>query len=160
MSESAPGKTDQSPRWYTIKEAADYLGIGEPTIYRWMRDNKITFRKIGDSTRFVQADLDAVVQVFHSDREVEKVKAICPACHHDELVEGRVQSTGLLYFRPKKTKFWTLKDSNIETDARMCPRCGAIAWFGNTTKLKELQDEMQNAAAAKQPKEDATAGAE
>ena len=29
--------------WYSIKEAAEYLEIGEPTLYRWMRDRKITF---------------------------------------------------------------------------------------------------------------------
>ena len=46
-------------KWYSIREAAAYLEIGEPTLYRWMRENKITFRKVGDSTRFLQADLDA-----------------------------------------------------------------------------------------------------
>ncbi|MEW6306930.1 MAG: helix-turn-helix domain-containing protein [Verrucomicrobiota bacterium] len=142
MSDDKP----QGPRWYTIKEAAEYLNIGEPTIYRWMRDNKITFRKIGDSTRFLKEDLDAVVQVFHSDREVDKVQAVCPACHHDRLVEGRVQSTGLLYFRPKKTKFWTFKDTNIDTHAKMCPRCGAIVWFGDAPKLRSLHEELQEAA--------------
>ena len=55
--------------WYSIKEAAEYLEIGEPTLYRWMRDRKITFRKVGDSTRFLQEDLDAVVEVFHSERD-------------------------------------------------------------------------------------------
>ena len=54
------------PDWFTIKEAADYLQIGEPTLYRWMRDGKITFRKVGDSTRFLQEDLDAVVVVHQS----------------------------------------------------------------------------------------------
>ena len=58
------GKT--APGWFTIREAAEYLAIGEPTLYRWMRDGKITFRKIGDSTRFLKEDLDAFVQVFPS----------------------------------------------------------------------------------------------
>ena len=45
---------DQSTKkkWYSIGEAAEYLDVGEPTLYRWMRDGKITFRKVGDSTRF------------------------------------------------------------------------------------------------------------
>ena len=58
--ESAPKK------WFSIKEAAEYLDVGEPTLYRWMRENKITYRKVGDSTRFWQEDLDAVMEVFHS----------------------------------------------------------------------------------------------
>src|SRR5262245_32333444 len=41
-------------KWYSIREAAEYLDVGEPTIYRWMREGKITFRKVGDSTRFWQ----------------------------------------------------------------------------------------------------------
>ena len=72
--------------WYSIKEAAEYLEIGEPTLYRWMRDRKITFRKVGDSTRFLQEDLDAVVEVFHSERDAEQVKQVCPVCHGTELL--------------------------------------------------------------------------
>jgi excisionase family DNA binding protein len=128
-------------KWYSIKEAAEYLDIGEPTIYRWMRDGRITYRKVGDSTRFWQADLDAVMEVFHSDKELDHVKRTCPACHHDDLVLGGVQSTGASYFQPKKTKFWTFKTSSIDTEAYMCSRCGLIVWFGNVAKLNALRDE-------------------
>jgi excisionase family DNA binding protein len=130
-------------KWFSIREAAEYLDVGEPTLYRWMREGKITFRKVGDSTRFWQEDLDAVMQVFRSTGEVNKVRAVCPVCNHDQLVEGKVRGTGLVYFVPKKTKFWTLRDSFIETTARMCPRCGAIAWFGDTSKLTKLLDQSQ-----------------
>jgi excisionase family DNA binding protein len=135
-----------SPKWYSIKDAAEYLDIGEPTLYRWMRDGKITYRKVGDSTRFWKEDLDAVMEVHHSDREIDRVKATCPACHHDELVEGRLQSTGLNYFRPKKTKFWTLKLPDIGTEARMCPRCGFILLFGDHIKLGAVREEIALAA--------------
>lgn len=127
--------------WYSIKDAAEYLDIGEPTLYRWMREGKITYRKVGDSTRFWQEDLDAVMEVFHSEKNVDNVRRACPVCHHDELVEGRIQSTGATYFRPNKTRFWTLKDANIETSAFMCTRCGGISWFGDKTKLWELKEE-------------------
>ncbi len=125
-------------KWYSIREAAEYLGVAEPTIYRWMRDGEITFRKVGDSTRFWKADLDEVMEVHPSARGLDKIRTFCPSCHHDELIEGHVQSTGLLYFRPKHIKFWTLKDSNVGTTARMCTRCGAITWGGDTTKLAKL----------------------
>lgn len=126
-------------KWYSIREAADYLDVGEPTLYRWMREGKITYRKVGDSTRFWQEDLDSVMQVYHSAKDVEKAREVCPICRHDELVEGKVRGAGLVYFVPRKTKFWTLKDSFVETTAMMCLRCGAVAWFGDTAKLAELQ---------------------
>jgi len=127
------------PKWFSIKEAAEYLDVGEPTLYRWMRDNRITYRKVGDSTRFLQEDLDAVTEVHHSTKDAEKVKASCPLCRSEEWVEGYVQSTGLNYFRLKKTKFWTLKEGNVATQARMCGNCGVIYWFGDVAKMKALQ---------------------
>jgi hypothetical protein len=114
-----------------------------------MRDGKITYRKVGDSTRFWQEDLDAVMQVYHSARDLDKAREVCPVCRHDELLEGRVQSTGLNYFRPRQTKFWTLKAANIATTAKMCARCGAIVWFGDTAKLAALRASAETKEAAK-----------
>jgi excisionase family DNA binding protein len=125
-------------KWFSVKDAAEYLDVGEPTLYRWMKDGKITYRKVGETTRFLQEDLDGMVEVFHSAREVEKTREACPVCRSPELVEGLVQSTGLNYFRPAKAKFWTLTDSYIETKARMCGRCGAIIWYGDIGKLAKL----------------------
>jgi hypothetical protein len=50
-------------------------------------------------------------------------------------LEGKVRGAGLVYFVPKKTKFWTVKDSFVETTTRICTRCGGIAWFGAIGKL-------------------------
>lgn len=135
-------------RWYSIKEAAEYLDVGEPTLYRWMKDGKITFRKVGDSTRFWQEDLDTVMQVFYSAKDVEKAREVCPLCRHDELIEGKMQSTGLNYFRAKQTKFWTLKPE-IATTAKMCARCGFIIWYGDVARLASLRKK----ALAKAPKD-------
>jgi excisionase family DNA binding protein len=125
-------------RWYSIQEAAAYLEVTEPTLYRWMREKKITFRKVGDSTRFWREDLDAVMQVFHSERSIEESKSVCPVCHSNEVSEGIFSSTGLNYFQ-----FWTLKASNIPTTALMCRRCGAITLFGDTAKLNALIEQSQ-----------------
>jgi excisionase family DNA binding protein len=138
MTDDAPSAPSSKQRWYSIQEAAAYLEITEPTLYRWMREKKITFRKVGDSTRFWREDLDAVMQVFHSERSVEDNKTICPVCHGSEVTEGIFSSTGLNYFQPKKTKFLTLKSGNISTSAMMCRRCGAITLFGDTAKLNAL----------------------
>jgi len=126
-------------KWYSIREASEHLDVGEPTLYRWMREGKITYRKVGDSTRFWQEDLDSVMQVFHSGKDLDKAREVCPSCRGTELVVGKVRGTGLVYFVPNKTKFWTLKDSYVETKALMCVRCGAIAWFGDTDKLSKLR---------------------
>ena len=131
----APNK----PKWFSIREAAEYLDVGEPTLYRWMRDGKITYRKVGDSTRFWQQDLDSVMQVFHSEKDLDNARELCPVCRHPEVVEGKVRGAGLVYFAPKKTKFWTFKDSFVDTNARMCTRCGSISWFGDTAKLAKLR---------------------
>jgi excisionase family DNA binding protein len=140
-------------KWFSIKEAAEYLDVGEPTLYRWMRENKITYRKVGDSTRFWQEDLDAVMDVFHSSKDLDKAREVCPVCNHDELVEGKVRTTGLNYFTPRKTKFWTLKDSFVQTSARMCARCGAIIWFGDLEKLTSLQKKAAAAEPTENPNE-------
>ena len=144
-------ETPRKTRWYSIREAAEHLDVGEPTLYRWMREGKITFRKVGDSTRFWQEDLDSVMEVYHSAKDSQKVRQVCPVCRHTELAEGKVRGAGLVYFVPKKTRFWTLKDSFIETTALMCTRCGAIAWFGDTAKLASLR------ARAEQKQADETA---
>ena len=132
-------ETKKGPNWYTIKAAAEYLEVGEQTIYRWMREGKITFRKIGDATRFLQQDIDEVVQIFRSSKDAKTARQACPLCHHDFLSDGDIRSTGLIYFRPAKTKFWSLSDSNIKTSAKMCPNCGAITLFGDLEKLAKLQ---------------------
>lgn len=133
--------TGAKPDWFTIKQAAEYLAVGEPTIYRWMREGRITFRKVGDSTRFLQEDLDAMVEVHPSERDVELVRTFCPVCHHPDLVDGKLRSTGLCYFQPAKTRFWTFLDSSIDTTGRMCSQCGFIMLVGNTEKVERLRPE-------------------
>ena len=136
MSTDLPTK----PKWFTIRDAADYLQIGEPTIYRWMRDGKITFRKIGDSTRFLQEDLDAVVVVHPSGKKGQS-DSRCPACGSNSLIDGKCQSTGLLYFVPEKSKFWTLKTSTVPLKSKMCENCGHVVLKGDTEHLSKILTE-------------------
>lgn len=130
----------EKPKWFSIKDAAKYLSIGEPTLYRWMRDKKITFRKIGDSTRFLKEDLDSFVQIVPSEKDIDQVKEICPVCHHDELVNGDFRTTGLNYFKPKKSKFWSFTSSFIKSQAKMCLKCGNIIVFGDVSKLQKIEN--------------------
>lgn len=147
-----PSVADSSKvKWYSVKEAAEFLDVGEPTLYRWMRDGKITYRKVGGTTRFLREDLEDMIEVFHRVKEVDKARELCPACRSTDLVDGRVQSTGLTYFHPAKTKFWTLTESYLETKARMCARCGAIAWYADTVKLAALRLPPPNPGAISTP---------
>jgi len=88
----------------------------------------------------LQADLDAVIRLIPADRDVNVVLALCPACQGTELVDGDLRSTGQVHFKPKKTKFWTLKDSTIALAAKMCTRCGTVFLVGNTAKLNTLRE--------------------
>lgn len=134
------------PNWFSIKEAADYLDVGEPTIYRWMREKRLTFRKVGDSTRFLREDLEAMIQIHPAEGDVERATQFCPICHGTELVNGRLRSTGLLYFHPDKTRFWTFHGSNIPVQSRMCTSCGAIFLAGETSGLARLRPSATESA--------------
>ncbi len=132
--------------WLSIAEAAEYLAVSEPTIYRWMRDGKLSFYKVGDSTRFKRENLDMVVEKHVGSHEAEFHNTRCAACGHTGLVPGRVQSTGRVYFRPNHTRFLTLHQSAVPTEARVCPRCGFVQMFADTERLDNILHEAERAA--------------
>ncbi len=125
-------------RWYTVAEAAEYLGVSEPTIFRWMRDGRLSFLKIGGATRFTQEGLEALIEKTTGSAEAEAAAGRCAACGHSVLVEGRLESTGRLYFRPEKTRFWVFAESLVPVRARVCTACGYIQVHADTSKLKRL----------------------
>jgi len=130
---------DPSKKWYSIKEAAEYLGISQPTIFRWMKEGVLSFYKVGNSTRFSQEGLDAVIEKTTGMKEAEKAAGSCIACGHTVLVEGRMQSTGKFYFKPSSSSFWSLHEALVSTRARVCPACGYIQLYADTDKLKKLK---------------------
>lgn len=131
--------------WLSIKEASQYLGISEPTLYRWMRGGKLSFYKVGDSTRFRRENLDLVVEKHTGEKEAEQFGLRCIACGHSRLVKGTVQSTGRVYFRPDKTRFFTLSEGLVAVEARVCPQCGFVQTFADTAKLDRLLTEGDRA---------------
>jgi len=139
MPKSKPPETSvPAEEWFTIKEATNYLSISEPTLYRWMRQGKVTFYKVGDATRFKKKDLDQVFEKHTSTREAAQYGLKCIACGHASLVSGTVQSTGKVYFRPDKTRFFTLSEALVAVEARVCPQCGFVQTFADTSKLDKL----------------------
>ncbi len=124
--------------WLTIKEASRYLGVSEPTIFRWMREGTLSFFKIGGATRFRRENLDMVARKVTAKDEAEHHAARCSVCGHGFLLPGSVRSTGKLYFMPKKTKFFVFSESVVDVAARACPACGHVEMFADTAKLAKL----------------------
>jgi len=129
---------DASKRWYTIREAAEYLSVSQPTIFRWMKEGLLSFYKIGGSTRFSKESLDVVVEKTTGRKEAEAASGRCACCGHNILVEGRVQGAGRLYFRPDRTRFWVLEESLVPLRARVCAACGYVQMRAETGKLGRL----------------------
>jgi excisionase family DNA binding protein len=140
---TAPNEPSQQ-RWYSIPEAAEYLQISQPTIFRWMKEGLLSFYKVGGSTRFSQECLDAVFEKTTGSKEAEAVASRCAACGHSVLVEGRLQGAGRLYFKPQKSKFWVWDHSLVETRARVCSACGYLQLHADTGKLTRLTAEEAN----------------
>jgi len=135
----SPGVEEK--RWYSVQEAAEYLGVSQPTIFRWMKDGSLSFYKVGGSTRFSREGLDAVVEKTTGSKEAEAAAGRCAACGHSLLVEGRLQGTGRLYFHPDKTKFWVFSDSMVGLRARVCTACGFVQLHADVGKLGKLNPE-------------------
>jgi len=133
--------TAESGGWMTVKQAAQYLGISEPTIFRWMRDGTVSFFKLGGATRFRRENLDMVARKVTGKEEGEQRAARCAVCGHGFLLPGSVRSTGKIYFMPKKTKFFVLSESVVDVSAQACPICGHVEMFADTAKLTKLMRE-------------------
>ena len=126
-------------QWYTIQQAARYLGVSQPTIFRWMKEGSLSFFKIGGATRFSQEGLEAVIEKTTGQKEAELIASRCAACGHSVLVEGYLRGAGKLYFRPTKSSFWVLAEAMVPMRARVCAACGYLQLHADTTKLKRLK---------------------
>ena len=136
----------EEKRWYSIREAAEYLEISEPTIFRWMKDGLLSFYKVGGSTRFSKEGLDAVIEKTTGLKEAEAAAGRCASCGHSGLIEGRMQGAGRLYFHPDKTKFWTFEESLVPVRARVCPACGYVQVYADAGKLRTLTSKSKKRA--------------
>ena len=131
----------EKKEWYTVQEAGEYLEVSQPTIFRWMKQGLLSFYKVGGSTRFSKEGLDAVVEKTTGIKEAEAAAGRCASCGHSVLVEGKLQGTGRMYFRPNKTKFWTFEEALVPTTCKVCTACGYIQIHADTAKLGRLRKE-------------------
>jgi excisionase family DNA binding protein len=130
--------------WYTVQEAAHYLDVSQPTVFRWMKQGILSFYKVGGATRFSKEGLDAVVEKTTGLKEAEAAAGRCARCGHSVLIQGSLQGTGKLYFRPSKSRFWVLAEALVPTNAIVCAACGHLHLHVDTAKLKRLSTETEN----------------
>jgi hypothetical protein len=62
----------------------------------------------------------------------------CPICSSENLEPGSLRSTGAIYFRPKNTKFLTLKTADIELEGIICTDCGHVMLVAEQSKAQAL----------------------
>lgn len=144
-------KADQGDKrdWYSIAEAASYLGVSEPTIYRWMKQNYLSFYRVGGSTRFSREGLDSVIEKRTGKREAEAAAGRCASCGHSTLIAGSLQGTGKLHFRPAETKFWVFAEALVGVGAAVCVACGHVHLRADTAKLNRIR--MEETSSGKPP---------
>ena len=46
-------------RLFTVKEIAAYLGVNDRSIYLWIKNRNLPFRKVGDEMRFDLSEVEA-----------------------------------------------------------------------------------------------------
>jgi excisionase family DNA binding protein len=163
------GNMAEESKWMTVKEASAYLKVSQMTMFRWMKSGKLTHYKMGSSVRFTKDDLDALakpsmpiteerVSNLDESESSQNLKAVvvetkpaepkkfqkeefCLMCGFDNLIDGHVQSTGKVYFKPLKTRFWAFVESTIPVNVKMCSRCGYLHQFADTSKMEQLNPE-------------------
>ncbi len=87
--------------------------------------------------------LQILIVKTHLRKKAKAAAGHYVSCGHGVLVPGKIQGTGRLYFKPDQSKFWTLTESLVPTEARVCPMCGYVHLFAKTTKLQHITGKDQ-----------------
>jgi len=63
--------------WLTLEEAAKYLKVSKPSIYRFCAEGRLPFFKLAGTgaRRFKRADLDALLEPGHAGAPVAEKRA-------------------------------------------------------------------------------------
>jgi len=73
MKEHEPASNMQPDRLWTVREAATFLAVKERTIYAWVQERRIPFRRAGRLLRFVRAELSAWALAQAEDNSAKKL---------------------------------------------------------------------------------------
>ena len=55
--------------------------------------------------------------------------------------DGTLSTTGRVYFKADKARFWTFQENMVPVRARVCVDCGYIDLYADTSKLNKLVKE-------------------
>jgi excisionase family DNA binding protein len=71
-------KEDLAVNLFKVTEAAEYLGVSSPTIYKLVREGRLAYYQLGDrkATRFAREDLDAFRESSRVGVRVEARKEV------------------------------------------------------------------------------------
>ena len=130
---------ESGKKWYSVREAAEFLGVSEPTVFRWMKEGTLSYYKVGGATRFSTEGLEAIFEKTTGTKEVEVLSNRCASCGHGVLIDGQLRGAGKQYFKPAKSSFWVLSEAMVPTHARVCAACGYVHLHADTAKLKKLK---------------------
>lgn len=61
------------PKFLTIPEVAETLGVGQRTVFRWMERGLLRVIRIGNVTRILPEDFQAFLEAHHSEGVGEEV---------------------------------------------------------------------------------------
>jgi excisionase family DNA binding protein len=53
-------------RWLSVKEVAEYLGVGRSTIYKWIERNNLPAHKAGRLWKFSKPEVDGWLRNEHA----------------------------------------------------------------------------------------------
>ena len=74
---------DETERYFSVKEASEYLGVSDKTIRLWLKNEKIIGKKIGSRTwRIKRSDLDKAGQTQ---------EAVQPDAIADEIIHSALK---------------------------------------------------------------------
>ena len=65
-------------------------------------------------------------------------KKECMRCGSTQQAEGKIQSSGRVYFRPDKVNFFAPKTADLSVKGIMCLDCGSIELVGDIKKARSL----------------------
>jgi len=65
-------------KWLTLDEAASYLKVSKPSLYRFCADGRLPFFKLAGTggRRFRRADLDALLEPGHAGAVADERAAV------------------------------------------------------------------------------------
>ncbi len=65
----------------------------------------------------------------------------CLWCESRRMADGTLATTGRVYFKADKARFWTFQENMVPVRARVCVDCGYIDLYADTSKLNRLVKE-------------------